>query len=369
MMKNKTQYKEIFLIISSFLVGGITMLAIVRFTPLVSEMMKYYDGYVITKGGTKVLERTSLSTSVNKVYDAVVVVQGYINDRLDTTGTGFVYKVDNQYGYILTNEHVITGSNKIKVIMTTDEETSAELLGKDEYLDLAVLRIDKSFIRQIAEIGKSEEMNLGDIVFTVGSPLGYDYRGSVTSGVLSGKDRLVSISVSGSNNNDWVMRVLQIDASINPGNSGGPLLNVNGEVIGVCSMKLVDDDIEGMGFAIPIEYAMSHVESLEHNEKIKWPILGIGMTNVADSTTLSKNNIKVPNNIKEGVVITNIKEGTGAAKSNLKKGDIITKINGRKVKDSAYLRYEIYQHQSGDVIELTYIRDEKEKIAKVTLSS
>lgn len=364
----KNNYKDIFLIVSSFLIGGIVMLALIIFTPLVREIMKTNSDVVITKGGTKVLEKTSLATSVNKAYDAVVVIQGYMNETQDTTGTGFVYKVDNNYGYILTNEHVISGSNKIKVIMTTDEEADAEVLGKDEYLDLSILRIDRSFVKQIVEIGKSEEMNLGDVIFTIGSPLGYDYRGSVTSGVLSGKDRLVSISVNNSNRNDWVMRVLQIDASINPGNSGGPLLNVNGEVIGICSMKLVDDDIEGMGFAIPIEYAMSHVKSLENGEKIKWPVLGIEMTNLTDSRNLEKNDIKIPSNIKEGVVVINIKEGTAAAKSELKKGDIITKINGHKVKDSAYLRYELYQHQSGDTIELTYLRGEKEKVTKVVLS-
>lgn len=368
-MKDKSNIKDIFLIVSSFIMGGIIMLALIRFTPLVSEIMKSSNGYVITKGGTKVYEKSSLSTSVNKVYDAVVVVQGYLNNNLNSTGTGFIYKVDNNYGYILTNEHVISGNSNIKIITTEDEEKNAELLGKDEYLDLAVLRIDKNAVKQIVEIGKSEEMNLGDIVFTIGSPLGYDYRGSVTSGVLSGKDRLVSISISNSNNNDWVMRVLQIDASINPGNSGGPLLNVNGEVIGVCSMKLVDDDIEGMGFAIPIEYAMSHVKSLENGEKIKWPILGIGMANINDSSILNKNGLKVPSNIKEGVVVISIKEKTAASKSDLKKGDIIIKIDGIKVKDSAFLRYELYQHQSGDTIELTYVREGQEKKTKVILSS
>ena len=96
---------------------------------------------------------------------------------------------------------------------------------------------------------------------------------------------MVSVSVSNSNSNDWIMRVLQFDASINPGNSGGPLLNANGEVIGICSLKLVDDDIEGMGFAIPIEYAMSHIESLEKGEDIAWPVLGVSMVNANDTSS------------------------------------------------------------------------------------
>lgn len=367
--KNKTDsFKIVFLIISSFLIGGITMLALIRFTPLINDIIGSGNSTIITKDETKVYEKTSLSSSVKKIYDAVVVIQIYTNDTLSGSGTGFIYKVDEKYGYILTNEHVISKSSDIRVVLTTDEEVEAKALGKDEYLDLAVLRIDKKYVKLVANIGSSEEMNLGDTVFTVGSPLGYNYRGSVTSGVLSGKDRMVSIAVT-TNNSDWVMRVLQIDASINPGNSGGPLLNVNGEVIGICSMKLVDDNIEGMGFAIPIEYAMSHVDSLEKGKKIKWPLLGINMVNVSDTSSLAKYDIKIDSKITEGVAIVGIVEGTGAANSDLKKGDIIIKLNDTKVPDIAYLRYELYQYQSGDTIEITYLRNGKERKTKIKLGS
>ena len=365
--RNHQTTKDIFLVLSSFLAGGIIMLALVQYTPLVNNIVGSNSNYVITKNETKVYEKSSLAASVEKIYNAVVVVQGYSNSDVNSTGTGFVYKVDNKYGYILTNEHVITNSGNIKVVMATEEEVEANVLGKDEYLDLAVLRIDKKYISLIATIGSSEKMKLGDTVFTVGSPLGYDYRGSVTSGVLSGKDRMVSTTTSSSQKNDWIMRVLQLDASINPGNSGGPLLNVNGEVIGICSLKLVDDNIEGMGFAIPIEYAMSHVDTLEKGESIKWPILGINMANLTDSVNIAKNSISIPKNIKEGVVIISIKEGTSAASSELKKGDIIIKIDDAKIKNIAYLRYELYQHQSGDTIEITYLRDGRENKTKVTL--
>ena len=367
-MKNDN-LKTVFLIISSFIVGGIFTIAILRFTPLVSDIIGSGNSTIITKNESQIYEKNSLAASVDKIYDAVYVVQAYNNDNLISSGTAFIYKVDNKYGYLLTNEHVVSKANNIKVINTRDEEIKAEVLGKDEYLDLAVLRIDKKKVSLIANIGSSEKMNLGDTVFTVGSPLGYDYRGSVTSGVLSGKDRMVSTSVSNSVNTDWVMRVLQIDASINPGNSGGPLLNANGEVIGICSLKLVDDNIEGMGFAIPIEYAMNHVESLESGKKIKWPLLGINMVNANDAATQAKYNIKIDTKNTTGVVIVGIQENTGAAKSDLKKGDIIIKINDRKTEDIAHLRYELYQHQSGDTIEITYIRNGKEHKTKVTLSS
>lgn len=368
--KSKKIFGTFFLLVFSFVVGSISTLAILKWTPLLSELVGSTNTTTTIKtNGTKIYEKTSLATSVEKVYDAVVMVKAYQNNTQSSTGTGFVYKIDSNYGYILTNQHVVSESDKVTVTMTDDQEVDGVVLGGDEYLDLAVIRIDKSNVTQVATIGSSESMSLGDVVFTVGSPLGETYRGSVTSGILSGKDRMVSVSVSNSSNSDWVMRVLQIDASINPGNSGGPLLNVNGEVIGICSMKLVDDDIEGMGFAIPIEYAMSHIDSLEKGKKIEWPVLGISMANVTDYQLLYRNGISIDDSVKEGVVVVSISEGTGAASSDLKAGDIITKINGNKVKDYAYLRYELYQHQAGDTIEVTYIRDKKEYTTKVKLSS
>lgn len=366
-MKNKENIKLASIIIFSFVIGGLVMFGLLKWTPIVSEVLGS-SNTVVTKNGTQIYEKNSLAAAVEKVYDSVAVVKGYKNENLVSTGTAFVYKTDDKYGYLLTNQHVISSSEKINVVMTNDEEVEAKVLGGDEYLDLAVLRIDKSKVIQVANIGSSEDMNLGDTVFTVGSPMGYDYRGSVTSGILSGKDRMVSVSISNSTSSDWVMRVLQIDASINPGNSGGPLLNANGEVIGVCSMKLVDDEIEGMGFAIPIEYAMNHVESLENGKEIEWPMLGINMINVSNTAMLYRSGIKISSDIKEGVVVTDVVSNTGAAKAGLQSGDIIIKVDGNKVKDSAYLRYELYQHQAGDSIEITYIRNNKEATVKVTLN-
>ena len=354
---DKNLIKEVSLVAFFFFFGGIVMLILMRFTPLID---------VITK--TSIYEKNSLASSVEKIYDAVVVVESFEKSSLEDTGTGFIYKKDAKYGYILTNEHVISKSDEVKVITSKDEEVTVKVLGKDEYLDLAVLRIEKKYVSLVAKTSSSKEVNLGDTIFTVGSPLGTDYRGSVTSGVLSGKDRLVSLSVDSSDENDWRMRVLQVDASVNPGNSGGPLLNVEGEVIGICSLKLVDNNIEGMSFAIPIEYALSHVDYLEKGKKIEWPVLGIDMINVTDTAKLLRSNISIDKNIKEGVAVEKIKEKSAATKSNLKKGDIITQINGIKIKDIAYLKYELYRYKAGDTIEVTFTRNGKEKSTKVVLS-
>lgn len=364
--KGTNGFKLFFIIVISFVVGGFVMLALLKFSPALNGILGDSGSTVITKNETQVYEKGSLAPSVEKIYDAVVLIQCYQNDTLAGSGTGFVYKTDSKYGYILTNSHVVADMEKVTVTFSDDQEANVEVLGRDSYLDLAVLRVDKKYVTLIANIGSSENVNLGDSVFTVGAPMGYEYRGSVTSGVLSGKDRMVSVSVT-SSSNDWVMRVLQLDASINPGNSGGPLLNVNGEVIGVCSMKLVNSDIEGMGFAIPIEYAMSHVEQLEKGQAIEWPYLGIGMANITDTFTLYRNNIRVPDSITEGVVIVSIDKDVAAAKAGIQAGDVITKIAGKKTKDIAYLRYELYQHTAGDEVEITYIRNGKENTVKVVL--
>lgn len=366
--KSNSGFKLFFVIIVSFVIGGVAMVSLLKFTPLLDEVLGSSSSTIVTKNKTQVYEKGSLAASVEKVYDAVVLVQTYKSNQLSGSGTGFVYKTDDKYGYLLTNNHVVDEAEKVTVMFSNDEEVEVTVLGKDAYLDLAVLRVDKKYVTLIANIGSSEKVSLGDAVFTVGAPMGYEYRGSVTSGVLSGKDRMVSVAVS-SSANDWVMRVLQIDASINPGNSGGPLLNVNGEVIGICSMKLVDDNIEGMGFAIPIEYAMNHVEQLEKGESIVWPYIGIGMANVTDSMNLYRNNIHVDDSIKEGVVVVSVEDGSAAAKGGLQKGDIITKIAGKATKDIAYLRYELYQHSAGDEVEITFIRDGKAKTIKTTLGT
>lgn len=316
---------------------------------------------------TVVQTENSISGAVEKVFDAVMMVQNYKNDQIQSTGTAFVYKTDDKYGYLLTNQHVVQGNTKVVLINSLDKEVQATVLGGDEYLDLAVLRINKNEVLKVVEIGSSDSTKLGDTVFTIGSPLGYEYRGTVTRGTLSGKDRLVNVTIS-STNEEYMMKVLQTDAAINPGNSGGPLLNSEGKVIGINSMKLIQSSVEGMGFAIPIEYAMAHVDVLESGKPIERPLLGINLVNVSDTAYLYRNGILIDNSIKEGVVVVNVVSGSAADKAGLKKGDVITKIGSEKITDAAMLKYVLYKYSVGDTIKVTYIRgkDTKTTDAKLT---
>lgn len=366
--------KEAVLIIVSFVIGGVLTFVIIGGEDLVGNNSSSSTNSGLTCSSadcTKVVvDESGISEAVEKVYDGVLMIRNYQNNEVASTGTGFVYKIDGDYAYVMTNQHVVDNADKITLITSNDEEIEGEVLGGDSYVDIAVIKIKKYDGIKALQLGNSENAKLGDLVFTIGSPLGYEYRGSVSTGHLAGKDRLVSVSTdSNTSGSDWVMKVLQTDAAINPGNSGGPLMNTNGEVIGVISMKFVQTEVEGMGFAIPIEYVNSKIETLEKGEKIEWPLLGVSMINVSDAKNSYRYNYNIPNDVNSGVVVAGIQSGSGAADSDLKEGDIITKLNGEEVQDSAYLRYELYKYSVGDKIEITYIRDGKEHTTKVVLSS
>ena len=365
--------KEAVLIIVSFVIGGVLTFVIIGGDDLISNNSSSTNSGLTCSSAdcTKVVvDESGISEAVQKVYDGVLMVRNYQNNEVASTGTGFVYKIDGDNAYVMTNQHVVEGADRVTLITSNDEEIEGEVLGGDSYVDIAVVRIKSYDGIKALQLGNSENANLGDLVFTIGSPLGYEYRGSVSTGHLAGKDRLVSVSTdSNTSGSDWVMKVLQTDAAINPGNSGGPLMNTNGEVIGVISMKLVQTEVEGMGFAIPIEYINSKIETLEKGESIEWPLLGVSMINVSDAKNSYRYNYNISNDIDSGVVVAGIQSGSGAADSDLKEGDIITKLNGEEVADSAYLRYELYKYSVGDTIEITYIRDGKEHTTKVVLTS
>lgn len=295
----------------------------------------------------QVMEKNSLKDSIDKIYNAVVVIETYDkNENIIGTGSGFFYK-KNDMGYIITNNHVIEKSSTIKVINMNKEVYVAKLIGTDEYFDIAILSVDKEAVLQIANLGINSELNVGDTVFTVGSPLGSKYMGTVTKGILSGKDRMVNVSTSRGN---YMMEVLQTDAAINPGNSGGPLVNLSGDVIGVNSLKLVQDEIEGMGFAIPISLVNTILDRLEKGDVITRPIIGL---EISDLNSDALNRYKV----NSGIYVNKVDSNYPA--KFLKIGDIITLIDDKEVENTSHFRYILYTHKVGDTIKITYIRDGK----------
>lgn len=310
---------------------------------LVVEKTKIQKDVTVTDSG--------IADAVDKVYDSVVVIENYINDRVGSSGTGFVFKTDDKYGYILTNYHVINNSKKIVVTFTNNKKIEASLVGIDEYSDIAVLKVDKSDVISVAQIGNADSLRVGDTTFTVGAPLDSSvYSWTVTRGILSGKNRLVEVTI---NNTNSVMEVLQTDAAINSGNSGGPLCNSNGEVVGITNMKIASSSIEGMGFAIPIDTAIKTANDLIEGKTVSRPYLGVSVYETNSSV----------------IYIEYVQRGSAADKAGIEKGDKILKIDNESISSTAQFRYQLYKYNVGDKITLTIERNEKEKKLNVTLSS
>ena len=324
--------------------------------------------------GSYTIDENSISGAVDKIYDATVTVITYSGENQVSSGTGFVYKEEGSTAYVMTNNHVVSGGDSAKIIFSDGTEADTKILGGDTYADIAVLTTSTKSVKQVATIGNTENIKLGDTTFAVGAPLGDTYSGTVTKGILSGKDRLVEVSFSGTTS-DYYMKVLQTDAALNPGNSGGPLCNINGEVIGVTSLKLTQEKIsatstysvEGMGFAIPIEDALYYAEIIETGGSVKRPYIGISMLDITDSYYLWQAGLTIPDGVKNGVAVLDIVSGSPAEKAELKKGDIIIKLEKEKIESVAELRYELYKHNPGETITITYNRNGKELTTSVTL--
>ena len=352
----KTNGKNLIIAVVSFFAGALILYGVMYYFP--EPFMKTVTEEQIKEIKNVTVTDTGLADAVDKVYDAVVVVKTYVDKQLYATGTGFVYKKNGDKAFILTNNHVIEKGNKIMVEFINGSLEEVKVNGKDLYSDIAVLSLDADKVTKIATSGSSENARIGDTVFTVGAPVNaVTYSGTVTRGILSGKNRLVGVSLSNSNMSDMMMSVLQTDAAINSGNSGGPLMNANGEVIGITSLKLASTGVEGMGFAIPIETALHFAEHLEKGESIDRPYLGISMRGLAEAQYYHAELRNI--DFEEGVYIETVEEGSAASKAGLKVGDIIVEVDGKKVNSVAYLRYLLYNHNVGDTMSSVVWRDGK----------
>ena len=286
-------------------------------------------------------------------------------------GSGVIYNKDGDSAYVVTNNHVVEGSDGLEVVMSDGTKVKGELMGTDAVTDLAVIKISSDNVEEVATFGDSSALKVGEPAIAIGSPLGSQYANSVTSGIISSVNRPISDSTSGVN-----ISAIQTDAAINPGNSGGPLVNIAGQVIGINSSKIAststessDISVEGMGFAIPSNDVVKIIDQLQKDGKVTRPALGINMVDLSSVTSQQQEQILgVPSSVKSGVVITNVMNATPAEKAGLKQYDVITKVDGEEVTSATDLQSILYGKNVGDTITIAYYRGDKESTAKVDLT-
>lgn len=341
---------------------------------------------------------SDVTTAVSKVQDAVVSIINLqstsSNDQLgglfrsdesdsssnDSTleiaseGSGVIYKKSGDTAYIVTNNHVVEGQKELQVVLADGTKVTATLVGTDSYTDLAVLKISSSKVTTVATFGDSSALKVGEPAIAIGSPLGSEYANSVTEGIISSLNRQVT---STNDEGEAVsINAIQTDAAINPGNSGGPLINIEGQVVGINSSKIASSSssgsgvsVEGMGFAIPSNDVVTIINQLEKNGKITRPALGVSMYDLRSISSEQQEEIlKVPSTVKQGVVILNVANGTPAEKAGLEKYDVITKIDGKEITSTTELRAALYAKSVGDTMKITFYRESKEKTVTVELT-
>lgn len=286
------------------------------------------------------------------------------------SGSGIIYKKENGKAYIVTNNHVVEGAEEVEIDINNEQRLPAKVLGTDELTDLAVLEVDGSTIEYVADLGSSEDLLVGETVLAIGNPLGMDFSGSVTKGIISGLDRSLKVDTTGDNQPDWIAQVIQTDAAINPGNSGGALVNSEGEVIGINSMKIARAEVEGIGFAIPIDAALPIMEQLETNGEIARPFIGVSTVEMSQVPAQYRNNIILPDDVTQGMVVANVQQGSPADTAGLQQFDVITKINDNEITSSLDLRSYLYTETGvGDTIKLEIYRNGKAQTVKLELTN
>ena len=292
------------------------------------------------------------------------------NDELTTAseGSGVIYKKENGYAYIVTNNHVIANSQELEVLLADGTREKAELVGSDQWTDLAVIRIPADKVSTVAEFANSDEVKAGQTAIAIGSPLGSEFATSVTQGIVSANNRPVPTDVDGDGQQDWIVNAIQTDAAINPGNSGGALINSAGQVIGINSMKISKSSVEGMGFAIPSNEVVNIINELEKNGKIVRPALGISMVNLSNVNSQAVNQLNLPKDVKGGVVVAEVSSKGSAKAAGLQPYDVIVEMDGKKVEGIQNLRKILYSHKVGDKLEVTYYRNGQKQTTTVSLT-
>lgn len=335
------------------------------------------NGNMITQNVSLEVE-TGVTKAVEKSGDAVVGITNIQSTSFWSeqggsqeagTGSGVIYKKEGDKAFIVTNNHVVEGADQLEVTLADGTKVSAELKGSDPWTDLAVIEVDGSSIKTIAEFGDSDTLKSGEPVIAIGNPLGLGFSGSVTSGIISGVERTIPVDLNTDGIEDWQVEVLQTDAAINPGNSGGALINIAGQVIGINSMKIAQEAVEGIGLSIPINTAIPIIEDLEKHGEVQRPAMGVQLRNLTEvSAYHQQETLLLPRDIKEGVMIESVVPNSPADRAGLQELDVIVEMDGEKITDVISLRKHLYnEKQIGDQLTVKFYREGKLQEASLEL--
>ncbi|GAB6679600.1 trypsin-like peptidase domain-containing protein [Streptococcus uberis] len=336
---------------------------------------------------------TNTTKAVKVIQDAVVSVVNYqkndsLNSAMDifsqgdsstkendglsiySEGSGVIYKKDGDSAYLVTNNHVIDKAERIEIILADGSKVVGKLIGADTYSDLAVVKISSDKIKTIAQFADSSKINIGEVAIAIGSPLGTEYANSVTEGIVSSLSRTVTLK--NEEGQTVSTNAIQTDAAINPGNSGGPLINIEGQIIGINSSKISQSKssgnaVEGMGFAIPANDVIKIINQLESKGEVVRPALGISMVNLSDLSTNALDQLKVPKNVTSGIVVAKVVDNMPAS-GKLEQYDIITEIDGEEVSSTSDLQSILYGHDINDTVKVTFYRDNDKKSTTIELT-
>ena len=334
---------------------------------------------------TSYKNENSTTQAVNKIKDAVVSVITYSankqssvfgteesnsdtdNQQIASEGSGVIYKKNENDAYIVTNTHVINGASKVDIRLADGTKVPGEIIGSDTFSDIAVVKISSEKVTTVAEFGDSSQLNVGETAIAIGSPLGSEYANTVTQGIISSLNR--NVSLKSEDGQAISTKAIQTDTAINPGNSGGPLVNIQGQVIGITSSKIASNggtSVEGLGFAIPSNDAQNIIKQLESDGKVTRPALGIQMVNLSNVGANDLRKLNIPSGLTSGVVVRSVQSNM-PANGHLQKYDVITKVDDKEITSSTDLQHALYNHSIGDTIKITYYRNGKEETTSIKL--
>lgn len=389
MKKIHSSILKLFLILTAGFAGGFVATFLVLQTGLFNSKAATTNSSTTSVSKVAYKNSNDTTTAVATVQDAVVSVINYQSAQKNSfqnvfgnsstnelavasEGSGVIYKKDDKYAYLVTNNHVIEGAEQIEILLADGTKVVGELVGSDTYSDLAVVKISSENVKTVAQFADSDTLTVGETAIAIGSPLGAEYANSVTEGIVSSLSRTVTTQ----NDQGEVIstNAIQTDAAINPGNSGGALINIQGQVIGINSSKISStstsmtntSSVEGMGFAIPSNDVVKIIKQLEENGKVNRPALGIRMANLSELSTNFIFQLKLPDEVTAGIVVAYIQDNMPAS-GKLEKYDVITEIDGEEVTSSSDLQSILYGHNIGDSIKVSFYRDGKKQTVSIKL--